>query len=114
MDDRFRHIVLIDTIGHGGSINVNADSALLDPIGLDLGNLSDTRAMAVEQGVRQGVFGAMQHRFDGQIGAFAYLLFVLLYFPCVATVGAIKREAGRTWAIAAGHGRAKPEAGSPR
>ena len=72
--------------------------ALLDPIGLDLGNLSDARAMAEEQGVRQGVFGAMQNRFDGQTGAFAYLLFVLLYFPCVATIGAIKREAGRTWA----------------
>ncbi len=73
--------------------------ALLDPIGLDLGNLSDTRAIAEEQGVRQGVFGAMQNRFDGQVGAFAYLLFVLLYFPCVATIGAIKREAGRAWAI---------------
>ncbi|HED52387.1 MAG TPA: Fe(2+) transporter permease subunit FeoB [Gammaproteobacteria bacterium] len=73
--------------------------ALLDPIGLDLGNLSDTRAIAEEQGVRQGVFGAMQSRFDGQVGAFAYLLFVLLYFPCVATIGAIKREAGRAWAM---------------
>jgi len=73
--------------------------ALLDPIGLDLGNLSDTRAIAEEQGVRQGVFGAMQNRFDGQTGAFAYLLFVLLYFPCVATIGAIKREAGRPWAM---------------
>ncbi|VAX14547.1 Ferrous iron transport protein B [hydrothermal vent metagenome] len=73
--------------------------ALLDPLGLDLGNLSDTQAIAEKQGVRQGVFGAMQHRFDGQIGAFAYLLFVLLYFPCVATIGAIKREAGRRWAM---------------
>ncbi|VAW72806.1 Ferrous iron transport protein B, partial [hydrothermal vent metagenome] len=73
--------------------------ALLDPLGLDLGNLSDTRAIAEEQGVRQGVFGAMQSRFDGQVGAFAYLLFVLLYFPCVATIGAIKREAGRAWAM---------------
>ncbi len=73
--------------------------ALLDPIGLDLGDLSDRGAIAAEQGVRQTVFGTMQERFDGQIGAFAYLLFVLLYFPCVATMGAIKREAGRPWAI---------------
>ena len=73
--------------------------ALLDPLGLDLGNLSDSRAIAEEQGIRQGVFGAMQDRFDGQAGAFAYLLFVLLYFPCVATIGAIKREAGRNWAM---------------
>jgi ferrous iron transport protein B len=49
--------------------------------------------------VNQGVFGAMHSRFDGRAGAFAYLLFVLLYFPCVATIGAIKREAGRPWAI---------------
>ena len=27
------------------------------------------------------------------------LLFILLYFPCVATIGAIKREAGRRWAM---------------
>jgi ferrous iron transport protein B len=40
----------------------------------------------------------MVTRFDGQAGAFAYLLFVLLYFPCVATIGAIRREAGRPWA----------------
>lgn len=72
--------------------------ALLDPLGLGVGDLSDSNAVAEEQGVRQGVFGTMQDRFDGQIGAFAYLLFVLLYFPCVATIGAIKREAGRPWA----------------
>ena len=40
----------------------------------------------------------MAERFDGQAGAFAYLLFILLYFPCVATVAAIAREAGRAWA----------------
>ena len=30
--------------------------------------------------------------------AFGFMLFVLLYFPCVATVNALKREAGRGWA----------------
>ncbi len=73
--------------------------ALLDPLGLDIGDVSDTAAAADEQDVNRGVFGAMNSRFDGQAGAFAYLLFVLLYFPCVATIGAIKREAGRPWAI---------------
>ena len=73
--------------------------SLLDPIGLDIGDISDTSVAAEQQNIKQGVFGAMHSRFDGQAGAFAYLLFVLLYFPCVATIGAIKREAGRRWAI---------------
>ena len=73
--------------------------ALLDPIGINIGEVSDIDTAAEVQGVNQGVFGAMNSRFDGQAGAFAYLLFVLLYFPCVATIGAIKREAGRPWAI---------------
>jgi ferrous iron transport protein B len=40
----------------------------------------------------------MVKRFDGQAGAFAYLLFILLYFPCIATMGAIVRESGGLWA----------------
>ena len=44
------------------------------------------------------IFGAMQERFDGQAGAFAFLLFVLLYSPCVATIAVIVREAGAAWA----------------
>jgi len=71
---------------------------LLDPMGVEIGDVSDTHAAAAQQGVNEGVFGAMVSRFDGQAGAFAYLLFVLLYFPCVATIGAIRREAGRSWA----------------
>jgi ferrous iron transport protein B len=72
--------------------------SLLDPLGVDIGDVSDTGAAATDQGVNEGVFGTMRSRFDGQAGAFAYLLFVLLYFPCVATIGAIKREAGPAWA----------------
>ena len=30
--------------------------------------------------------------------AFTFMLFVLLYFPCVATVATLRREAGRRWA----------------
>ncbi len=50
-----------------------------------------------------GVFGAMTNRFDGLAGAFAYMLFILLYTPCVAALGAIRHEAGLAWtAFAAG------------
>jgi ferrous iron transport protein B len=72
---------------------------LLDPLGMDVGDIADAETAAAEQAVNAGVFGAMASRFDGQIGAFAYLLFVLLYFPCAATIGAIVREAGAPWAI---------------
>ncbi|KAA3631209.1 MAG: ferrous iron transporter B, partial [Proteobacteria bacterium] len=48
--------------------------------------------------VEARAFDAMAQRFDGRAGAFAYLLFVLLYFPCAATIGAIKRETGTPWA----------------
>jgi len=44
-------------------------------------------------------FAAMTHYFDGGIGAFAYLLFILLYMPCVSTVSAISKEIGSRWAI---------------
>jgi ferrous iron transport protein B len=71
---------------------------LLDPLGLDVGELGDIEAAAAQQEVDSGIFGAMASRFDGQVGAFAYLLFILLYFPCVATIGAIVREAGGAWA----------------
>ena len=73
--------------------------ALLDPLGIGIGDVSDAQLVAEEQGVHEGVFGAMNQRFDGKAGAFAYLLFVLLYFPCVATIGAIKRESGKPWAV---------------
>jgi ferrous iron transport protein B len=71
---------------------------LTDPLGVRVGDLSDLEAAAEAQAVHAGTFGAMEARFDGRAGAFAYLLFVLLYFPCVATIGAIVREAGAPWA----------------
>lgn len=46
-----------------------------------------------------GVYGLMYQKFDGKIGAFAYLLFVLLYFPCVSTMAAMLRELHRGWSI---------------
>ncbi|MCG8427974.1 MAG: Fe(2+) transporter permease subunit FeoB [Chromatiales bacterium] len=72
---------------------------ILDPLGLDVGDLSSTDAAAEAQEVSTGIFGAMASRFDGQAGAFAYLLFILLYSPCVATLGAISREAGHAWMV---------------
>lgn len=69
-----------------------------DPLGLDLGDLKNLDEQTATQNVQISTVQAMQNLFDGQIGAFAYLLFVLLYMPCVATIGVIFKEAGGFWA----------------
>jgi ferrous iron transport protein B len=45
-----------------------------------------------------GVFGVMSHYFTNKISAFSYLLFVLLYFPCISTMAVMQREIGKGWA----------------
>lgn len=72
---------------------------LLDPLGLDLGDTSDVVAQAEAQAVELGTIGALQDGFAGQIGAFAYLVFILLYMPCVATLGVIWKEIGAFWTV---------------
>ncbi|MGR9100635.1 MAG: Fe(2+) transporter permease subunit FeoB [Gammaproteobacteria bacterium] len=72
---------------------------LVDPLGLDIGDVSDISAAAEEQEVQTGTFGAMQARFNGTVGAFAYLLFILLYAPCVAATAAIYRETNLGWTV---------------
>jgi ferrous iron transport protein B len=64
---------------------------VLDPLGL--GTVNE------EQVVNSATFAAMQQSFDGKVGAFAYLLFILLYSPCVAATAAIYRETNRNWTI---------------
>jgi len=43
-------------------------------------------------------FTALHNNFHGQIGAYAYLLFVLLYFPCIATTSTAYKESSFGWA----------------
>ena len=58
--------------------------------------------MAETQGVSLSTLDKMVTAFDGSVGAYAYLLLILLYFPCVATFAAIKQELGWRWALASG------------
>jgi len=73
-----------------------------DPLGINVGDLTDIEAVAQEQGVELSTYQVMQAAFVGQLGAFSYLLFILLYTPCVAAMGAIKNEVGSRWAGFAG------------
>ncbi|MDM5151693.1 Fe(2+) transporter permease subunit FeoB [Aeromonas salmonicida] len=70
-----------------------------DPMGISVGELDDRQAAAAAQEVDVSTYGNMQTHFDGAAGAFAYLLFVLLYMPCAAAMGALVRETGRQWAL---------------
>lgn len=69
-----------------------------DPLNVDVGDVSDIQTAAAEQEVDVSTFAAMQQAFNGQLGAFSYLLFILLYTPCAAAMGAIKNEVGSRWA----------------
>ncbi len=70
-----------------------------DPLGLDIGDVSDQASVAEKQEVSASTFGAMAARFDGAAGAFAYLLFILLYFPCTAAIAAVHQESGTRWTL---------------
>ncbi|MFM7786540.1 MAG: ferrous iron transport protein B [Gammaproteobacteria bacterium] len=86
----------VDSVGR----NLGAlGDQVFDPLGLDLGDLTDQEVAAAAQEVQVGTLGQMGRLFDGQLGAFAYMLFVLLYMPCVATLGAIYKEQGGFWAF---------------
>ncbi len=69
-----------------------------DPLGTDIGDVSTIEIAAEEQGVEESTITVMQAAFAGKIGAFSYLLFILLYTPCAAAMGAIKSEVGTRWA----------------
>jgi len=43
--------------------------------------------------------GVMAERFGGKEAAIAYLLFVLLYFPCVSVLATMARELNLSWAL---------------
>ena len=70
----------------------------MDPLGVSVEkDLTDVDEQAAEQEVGTGTFRAMKHLFDGDLGAFSYLLMVLLYIPCCASIGAMYREVGAGW-----------------
>jgi ferrous iron transport protein B len=76
--------------------------SLLDPLGISVGDVSDSGAFAEEQEIGSTIFGSMFTLFDGTAGAFAYLVFILLYFPCVAAIAAVYRETNLAWTLFAG------------
>ena len=71
-------------------------SALVDPLGIRAGSeMGDEYAAARTLEAEQGVFYSMRKRFTGgPAQAYAYMLFVLIYVPCIVAVAAMAREIG--------------------
>ena len=69
-----------------------------DPLSLSVGDLSTVESASAELEVETTTFSALQAGFSGVVAAFAYLLFILLYTPCVAAMGALVGEFGSRWA----------------
>lgn len=78
---------------------IDALNSWTDPLGINVGDLTDLQAASEDQDVSVDTFGAMAERFDGSAGAFAYLLFILLYFPCTAATAAVYQESGTRWML---------------
>ena len=70
-----------------------------DPLGVAVSDeLADKEIQSEEQEVTLNTFDEMQKRFRNKFAAFAYLLFILIYVPCVATIAAVYRETNIKWA----------------
>jgi ferrous iron transport protein B len=61
------------------------------------GAVGSRASIEKDQGVSGGTFSALGTHFDGAAGAFAFLVFILLYIPCAAATGAIYRETTVGW-----------------
>jgi ferrous iron transport protein B len=61
--------------------------AIVNPIGASVPN----------QELGKPVYGIIYQFFGSKIAAYAYLVFILLYIPCISTMAAIKQEASSKW-----------------
>ncbi|MFT4631293.1 MAG: ferrous iron transport protein B [Candidatus Pseudothioglobus sp.] len=86
---------LMSIVYNGADLLAN----LGDPLGLDMGDLSDQAVAAEGQGVTTSTLSNMASLFGSPLAAFSYLVFILLYAPCVAVLGAIAKEAGWRWML---------------
>ncbi len=70
---------------------------LLDPLGFDVTIAENLDQAAEKQDIERGTFDVIASKFDGGIGAFAYLIAILLYSPCMSALSAYYRELSAGW-----------------
>ena len=88
-----------DAFSSIGSELFALSSSLTDPLGISIGDVSDLDAVADEQEIETTTLRNLAALFSGPFAAFCYLVFILLYAPCVAVLGAINKEAGWHWTL---------------
>jgi ferrous iron transport protein B len=74
-------------------------SNLGDPLGIGIESDSSLASPAEAQGVAGATLTNMATQFGTQFAAFCYLVFILLYAPCVAVLGVIAKESGNRWML---------------
>jgi ferrous iron transport protein B len=88
-----------------------ANFNLLDELGGAAGetwqSLKDTFSLSVlanpieaskgDGEMASGAMGVMSSKFGSAAAAYSYLIFVLLYIPCISVMGAVARESSRGW-----------------
>ncbi|MFH1384836.1 MAG: nucleoside recognition domain-containing protein, partial [Candidatus Omnitrophota bacterium] len=60
---------------------------------------ADVETAVNELEVTDSMYEILRKQFDGRVGAFAYLLMILLYMPCVASIAAVYRELNIQWTL---------------
>ncbi|MCG8454044.1 MAG: ferrous iron transport protein B [Spirochaetales bacterium] len=69
-------------------------ATLIDPLGLGIISTNE-KSVSTTLETSEGTFAALRASFDhNDARAYAYLIFVLIYAPCIAAMGAIIREIG--------------------
>lgn len=88
-----------------------ASFSLVDELGAAAGetwqSLKDTFSLSVlanpieaskgDGEMATGAMGVMSSKFGSAAAAYSYLIFVLLYIPCISVMGAVARESSRGW-----------------
>ena len=82
-----------------GFVDATIDTLKAIPavIGLDFVDVDDETSSAVDRRIRDSFDTSSDGR--GALAALAFMVFVLLYTPCIAAVAAFRQEFGNRWML---------------
>ena len=64
-----------------------------------LGNNDDKKDYFDDNEVSNKIIKNILNNFDDKLAVLSYLIFILIYFPCVSVFGVISNEIGKKWAV---------------